>query len=176
LKHIVGREEGNHDGSGRKTAVTGMDHNSGKRSIARHQQPVYYSNGALRIHMRNFRLLHSVVFLGAGRLATYFTKSAIAVVTTPLCKLSIRPGDGQSLLTYIILAGLLPESYQSSLIQFRDALSCSFGIFRQLPLAAQMTGFAGDEVGATNEGNCGECYIVEACVLAIVEDGQIGSE
>ncbi|EXK75710.1 hypothetical protein FOQG_19524 [Fusarium oxysporum f. sp. raphani 54005] len=35
-----------------------------------------------------------------------------------------------------------------------------------------MTGSTGDEVGATNEGNCGEGYIVEACVLAIVEDGQ----
>jgi hypothetical protein len=81
--------------------------------------------------MRNFRLLHSVVFLEAGRLATYCTKSATAVVTTPLCKLSIRPGDGQSLLTYIILAGLLPESYQSSLIQLRDTLPCSFGIYRQ---------------------------------------------
>jgi hypothetical protein len=60
--------------------------------------------------MRNFRLLHSVVFLGTGKLATYCTKSATAVVTTPLCKLSIRPGDGQSLLAYIILAGLLSES------------------------------------------------------------------
>jgi hypothetical protein len=28
-------------------------------------------------------------------------------------------------------------------------------------LAVQMTGFAGDEVGATSEGNCGECYIVD---------------
>ncbi|KAH7471741.1 hypothetical protein FOMA001_g13540 [Fusarium oxysporum f. sp. matthiolae] len=43
-------------------------------------------------------------------------------------------------------------------------------------LAAQMTGFAGDEVSATSEGNCGECYIVDACVLAMVEDGQTGSE
>ncbi|EXK23310.1 hypothetical protein FOMG_19909 [Fusarium oxysporum f. sp. melonis 26406] len=39
-----------------------------------------------------------------------------------------------------------------------------------------MTGFAGDEVAATSEGNRGECYIVEARVLAMVEDGQIGSE
>ncbi|KAM5528625.1 hypothetical protein QSH57_004510 [Fusarium oxysporum f. sp. vasinfectum] len=44
------------------------------------------------------------------------------------------------------------------------------------PLVAQMTGFAGDEVAATSEGNRGECYIVEARVLAMVEDGQIGSE